>query len=205
MKPLLWVVRGSRKARRKACGGGGRRRHRLGVLFRAADRAEALLGPSRWAPSCSARAGIRAPPTPASTMCATRRTIRRRTKGRVSDREAAPQPDRGERSWRRLAGRAGRARLGSRPAGRRRGSGASRAGARSTSGRAACGGRCGGDRAAPADLRPRRRRTGDRAGGPGRDRHLRRRGQSGSGLVPHADPTGGDHADATAPTSRRRG
>ena len=33
LKPLLWVVRGSRKARRKACGGGGRRRHRLGVLF----------------------------------------------------------------------------------------------------------------------------------------------------------------------------
>jgi hypothetical protein len=32
LKPLLRVVRGSRKARRKACGGGGRRRHRLGVL-----------------------------------------------------------------------------------------------------------------------------------------------------------------------------
>jgi hypothetical protein len=32
LKPSLRVVRGSRKARRKACGGGGRRRHRLGVL-----------------------------------------------------------------------------------------------------------------------------------------------------------------------------
>jgi hypothetical protein len=35
LKPLLRVVRGSRKARRKACGGGGRRRHRLGVLLSA--------------------------------------------------------------------------------------------------------------------------------------------------------------------------
>ena len=34
LKPLLRVVRGSLRARRKACGGGGRRRHRLGVLFR---------------------------------------------------------------------------------------------------------------------------------------------------------------------------
>src|SRR6476469_10041866 len=32
LKPLLWVVRGSLRARRKVRGGGGRRRHRLGVL-----------------------------------------------------------------------------------------------------------------------------------------------------------------------------
>src|SRR4029450_9165046 len=46
LKPVLWVVRGSRKARRKACGGGGRRRHRLGVLLFQAPRFLASPGAS---------------------------------------------------------------------------------------------------------------------------------------------------------------